>query len=141
MSKLAGDHVRVLVDGYELTGDSNHLSIRDARDQHDVTGFGDAAHHFINGQVQAPVTLNGFLTTTAEIGTHPVIQGAYAAGVPVSLEVLVGQNAAPTSGDPKYSGEFIIQSYTPKLETGGAVSFTAVLQPATGTAPAWGTVS
>ena len=30
MPKLAGDHVQVLVGGYELTGDSNRISINDS---------------------------------------------------------------------------------------------------------------
>jgi hypothetical protein len=52
----------------------------------------------------------------------------------------VGNNATPVSGDPQYSGEFYITSYTPMIETGGAVMFTATLQPALGTAPSWGVV-
>jgi len=42
---------------------------------------------------------------------------------------------APVANDPKYSGEFLIGSYRPRIMTGGAVMFTA-----TGDAPAWGTV-
>jgi len=41
MTKLAGDHVQILVGGYELTGDSNRLNINDSRDTFDVTAFGD----------------------------------------------------------------------------------------------------
>ncbi len=37
-----------------------------------VTGFGDAVHNVINGQLQAPVSLKGFLTTTDNTGTHTV---------------------------------------------------------------------
>jgi hypothetical protein len=144
---IAGDHVRVKMDDSGGTlrtfddGDISSVDLGLTNDQHDVTGFGDAAHNFVNGQLQAPVTLKGFLTTTANVGTHTVIQGAFAAGSTVTLEVEVGQNAAPTSGDPKYSGEFVVQSYKPVIETGGAVTFEAMLQPATGTAPVWGTVS
>ena len=56
------------------------------------------------------------------------------------LEVQVGDNAAPVANDPKYSGEFLIGSYRPQIMTGGAVMFTATLQPATGAAPEWGAV-
>jgi hypothetical protein len=144
---IAGDHITVKMDDSGGTlrtfddGDISSVDLGLTNDQHDVTGFGDDAHHFVNGQLQAPVTLKGFLTTTASIGTHTVIQGAFAAGATVTLEVEVGQNAAPTSGDPKYSGEFVVQSYKPVIETGGAVTFEAMLQPASGTAPVWGTVS
>jgi hypothetical protein len=143
---ISGDHVIVKLDDSGGTprqfddGDIVSVDLGQTFDQHDVAGFGDAAHKFINGQLQAPVSLRGFLTTTANVGTHPVIQGAFAAGAQVTLTVQVGQNAAPTGGDPEYEGEFYVGSYKPVLQTGGAVMFEARLQPAIGTAPAWGTV-
>jgi len=106
-----------------------------------VTGFGDAAKHSINGQMQAPVTLRGYVTTTPSTGTHPVINGAFQAGATVTLSVAVGDNTTPTSGDPEYSGEFVVTSYRPTLATGSAVTFEAMLVPATGTTPAWGTLT
>ncbi len=105
-----------------------------------MSGFGDAAHHVINGQLRAPVTLRGYVTTTATTGTHTVINGAFAAGSQVTLKVDVGNNAAPTTGDPEYSGEFYVASYVPAIENGKAVTFTAMLNPAQGTAPSWGTM-
>jgi hypothetical protein len=143
---LAGDHIVVRLDDSSGTlrtfanGDILSVDLPLTNDQHDVTGFGDAVHNFINGQLQAPVTIKGFVTTTALTGTHTVLRGAHAAGTQVTLEVQVGNNAAPITGDPKYSGEFVIESYTPMIETGKAVMFTARLKPATGTAPLWGTV-
>jgi hypothetical protein len=143
---IAGDHIVVKMDDSGGTlrtfaaGDINSVELGLTFDQHDVTGFGDGAHKFINGQLQAPVTLKGFVTTTALVGTHTVIAGALAAGSQVTLEVQVGQNAAPTTGDPKYTGEFLVQSYTPSIETGGAIGFTAMLQPVLSTAPAWGVI-
>jgi hypothetical protein len=59
----------------------------------------------------------------------------------VTLTVQVGQNVAPVSGDPEFEGEFVVESYKPTIENGGAIGFEAVLKPATGTAPAWGTVA
>jgi hypothetical protein len=59
----------------------------------------------------------------------------------VTLSVAVGDNTAPTTGDPEYTGEFIVTSYRPTLATGSAVTFEAQLVPATGTAPSWGTLS
>jgi len=83
--------------------------------QHDVSGFGQAVQNFINGQMKAPVTVKGYLTTTADIETHPVINGAYAVGSQVTLTVQVGQNAAPTSGDPEFEGEFVVAHLFPSL--------------------------
>jgi hypothetical protein len=143
---LAGDHVVVKVDDSSGTlrtfanGDITSVDLGLLFTQHDVTGMGDAAQHFLNGQLQAPVTLKGFVTTTATVGTHTVLNGAFVAGTTVSLEVQVGQNAAPTTGDPKFTGEFVIESYKPALATGAAMTFEAVLKPATGTAPSWGVI-
>ena len=143
---LAGDHVVVIMDDSSGTprqfadGDITSVDLGLTYAQHDVSGFGQAVQNVINGQMQAPVTIKGNLTTTANTGTHPVIKGAYQAGSQVTLTVKVGQNAAPQAGDPKYEGEFIVESYKPEIQTGGAIKFTATLKPATGTAPAWGTV-
>ena len=143
---LSGDNVIVKMDDSGGTlrtfadGDIRSVDLGLAYDQFDVTGFGDDVHQFINGQMRAPVTLQGYLTATATTGTHPVINGAFQSGNTVSLEVEVGNNATPTSGDPKYTGEFIVESYRPTITNGGAIMFTATLKPATGTAPAWGTV-
>jgi hypothetical protein len=143
---LAGDHIIVKMQDSGGTvrtfanGDITSVDLGLMYTQHDVTGFGDAAQHFINGQIQAPVTLKGFVTTTTNTGTHPVINGAFAAGSKVSLEVQVGNNATPIAGDPKFTGDFYVESYKPALATGSAVTFDAVLKPATGTAPSWSVV-
>jgi len=142
---LSGDYVVVKMDDSTATlrtfanGDIISVDPGETYDQFDVTGFGDLAHHVINGQIQAPVTIRGFLTTTASIGTHTVIKGAFAAGSQARFRVAVGNNATPVVGtDPEYSGLFYVQSYQPVVENGKAVMFTAKLVPATGTAPAWG---
>lgn len=121
-------------------GDIASVDIGNNLDEMDVSGFGQEVHSVIYGQINAAVTLRGYLTTTANIGTHTVIRDAYQQGKQVTLEVQIGSNAPPVAGDPKFSGEFLIESYRPMLETGKAVQFTATLKPATGTAPVWGTV-
>jgi hypothetical protein len=144
---ISGDNVIVKMDDSSGTlrtfddGDIISVDLGLKFDQFDVTGFGDDVHNMINGQLRAPVTLKGYLTTTATTGTHTVLKDVFAQGKQATLTVQVGQNAAPTTGDPEYSGEFIVSSYVPVLANGGAVTFTAQMVPATGTAPAWGSVS
>ena len=93
---LSGDHVIVKMDDSGGTlrqfadGDIRSIDLGQQYDQFDVTGFGDEAHQFINGQLQAPVTIEGYLTTESPGGTHTVIQGAFAAGSQVTLEVQGG---------------------------------------------------
>jgi len=145
---LAGDHIVVKLDDSAGTlrtfadGDIISVDLSLTNDQHDVTGFGNAAHNVINGQLQAPVTIKGYLTTTASVGTHTVINGAFVTGNQVTFRVAVGNNATPVVGvSPEFSGEFLVASYKPSIETGKAVMFEASLLPAIGTAPAWGVMA
>jgi len=147
MTALAGDHIVVKMTDNGSTertfadGDISSVDLGMTYTQHEVTGFGDAAKNFINGQLDAPVTIKGFLTTTASVGTHTVLNALFQNGTTTTLTVQVGQNTTPTSGDPEFEGDFIVESYKPTIETGGAITFEAMLKPASGTAPAWGTVS
>ncbi len=99
MPKLAGDHVQVLVDGYELTGDSNRISIDEARDLFDITAFGDEVHKFSPGQRMMALQHAGFMNS-GEAGSHPALQGAAVDGL---FSLYLGQNAAPAVGDPVFS--------------------------------------
>lgn len=99
MAKLAGDHLQVLVDGYELTGDSNRININEGRDLFDITAFGDAVHKFSPGQRTMALQHTGFMNS-AEGGSHPALQGAAVDGL---FSLYLGQNAAPTAGDPVFS--------------------------------------
>ena len=99
MTKLAGDHVQILVGGYELTGDSNRININDSRDMFDVTTFGDGVHSFMPGQRMMAVQHAGFLNSD-EARSHPVLSGNSVDGV---FSVYIGQNNDPVEGDPVYS--------------------------------------
>lgn len=119
---LAGDHVQVLVDGYELTGDVNNVSINDARDTHDVTTFGDAVHRFIPGQRVTSLVHAGYLNPQVA-RSHPVLKAASLQGV---VSVLLGQNTAPQTGDPTFSLMAIQGRYDSMQEKSKAVPFGAL---------------
>jgi hypothetical protein len=141
---LSADYIVVKMDDIQFAnGDIVSVDLGLWYDQQDVTGFGSAIHEVLNGLMRAPVTIRGYLTTTTSVGTHTVIQSAYAAGSQVSLEVQVGQNAPPQANDPMFTGEFLIASYKPVITMGGAVMFEAQLLPAVGSgddAPQWKTI-
>ncbi|MGJ3239907.1 MAG: hypothetical protein ACFE0Q_14440 [Anaerolineae bacterium] len=147
MAVSAGDHIVVKMDDNGGTlrtfedGDIISVNVPLTFKQHMVAGFGDDAEKYINGQLQSPVTIKGYLTTTSNTGTHTVLKDAFENGTQVTLTVQVGNNATPTTNDPEFEGEYIIESYKPILETGSAIQFEATLKPAIGTAPSWGTVS
>lgn len=134
MPALAGDHVQVLVAGYELTGDSNSLNISDKRDMYDVSAFGDAAHKFVPGRRAMSLDHAGYLNAAAA-GSHPVLRGATMDGV---VSVLLGQNAAAVVGDPMFSLFTLQGKYNAMTEVGKFVPFGAMFVNK-GTLGGWGT--
>lgn len=123
MTKLAGQHVQVLVDGYELTGDMNHISIPDARDVYDVTAFGDVVHKFIAGRRTVTLEHSGYMNADSA-RSHPALSGDAVEGI---ATVLLGQNAAPADGDPAYSLAIRQGKYSVIPKFGSFVSFSATL--------------
>ena len=121
MTKLAGDHVQVLVDGYELTGDHNKVSVPDTRDLYDVAAFGDAVHRFIPGRRTVTLEHAGYMNAAAA-RSHPVLNGLAVSGV---VSVLLGQNTAPAAGDPVYSLAIRQGKYGVVPEIGKYVPFNA----------------
>lgn len=122
MTKLAGDNVRVLVAGYELTGDSNRVVVNDQRDMYDVTSFASEVHKFIGGKRNANLDHSGYLNAVAA-ASHPVLKGATVNGV---VSVLLGQNADPTVGDPVYSLPVRQGRYASSVAVGNYIPFAAL---------------
>lgn len=121
MAKLAGDHVQVLTDGYELTGDLNRVAIADLRNMYDVTAFRDGVHKYIAGPPAASIEHIGYLNADAA-RSHPVLKDLAVEGV---ISVLVGQNADPAVGDPMYSLPVLQAHYGTAPALGGYVPFGA----------------
>ena len=132
---LAGDHIQVLVAGYELTGDSNRVTISDAYDMHDVTAFSDATHKFIQGQRAMSLEHLGYLNNAAA-GSHPVLKGNTLQG---AISVLLGQNAAPVVGNPVYSLYTLPGSYGTMPEVEKYIPFSAMFAN-TGDLGGWGVI-
>lgn len=125
MTKLAGDHVQVFVDGYDLTGDSNLITVTDIRDMYDVTAFQADVHTFVGGQRGVIVEHGGYMNVL-DARSHPALKGADLQGV---VSVILGQNATPVAGDPMYSVPIIQGQYKTALTRGGFVPFGARFAP------------
>ncbi|CAG0964554.1 hypothetical protein ANAEL_00824 [Anaerolineales bacterium] len=134
MPALAGDHVQVLVAGYELTGDSNSLNISDKRDMYDVSAFGDTTHKFVPGRRAMSLDHAGYLNMAAA-GSHPVLRGSAIDGV---VSVVLGQNAVAVLGDPMFSLFTLQGKYSAMTEAGKFVPFGAMFVNK-GTLGGWGT--
>lgn len=118
---LAGDHVAVLVDGYELTGDHNSISIDDSRKALCQTTFGDAVKNCIPGQRMMKLQHGGFMNAD-NARSHPALKGATLEGV---VSVLVGQNADPAVGDPVYCLKTLQSYYQVAPQFGEVIPFKA----------------
>lgn len=118
---LAGDHVQVLVGGYELTGDSNRIAPTDQRDMYDVTSFGDEVHKFLPGARTMSLDHAGYLNRD-EARSHPVLRDNTLDGI---VSVFLGQNAAPVVGDPVYSLAALQSKYGTLPEIAKFVPFNA----------------
>jgi hypothetical protein len=118
---LAGDHLQVLVDAYELTGDHNQITIDDSYKLLDATAFGMAAERYIQGQRSMSLSHKGYLNPEAA-ASHPVLKGIAVNGV---ISILMGQNAAPLLGDPVYNLLTQQEFYQTKPEIGQVIPFSA----------------
>lgn len=121
MAKLAGDHVQVLVGGYELTGDSNKLMFDDSYATFDQTTFGDEVVNYILGQRTMKVEHSGFMNAVAG-RSHPVLKGIDVNG---AISIIMGQNASPVVGDPMYSLLTQQEKYQAMPENGKVIPFNA----------------
>jgi hypothetical protein len=106
----------------------------------DVTAYSDGVINFTLGHPSAEVDLSGPLNNVATTGAHTIlgtIIDAPYSQASYTLTVQFGIRAAATTGDPEFEGEYLVSSYI----VNGDATWNAHLVPATGTAPAWGTVS
>lgn len=131
---LAGDHLQVLVDGYELTGDHNKVAIDDSRTLLEATSFGMSGQRFIAGQRLSKLQHSGYLNPDAA-SSHPVLKGIAINGV---VSILVGQNADPIVGDIAYMLLTQQELYQTKPEVGSVIPFSANFSPRGGNEAGWG---
>jgi hypothetical protein len=130
---LAGDHVQVLVGGYELTADHQSITINDKRETFDITTFGDAVHRFLPGRRASSLDHKGYMESAAA-RSHPVLKGVAVSGV---VSVLLGLNAAPVVGNPVYSLYVLQGKYQPTPEVNKVIPFAAAFA-TQGEAGGWG---
>jgi hypothetical protein len=112
----------------------------------DVTALINDIKQYLTGRGDAPITLGGpFDNTPAAVspaltGIHAIAPALNGKNIASTLTIQLGIRAAPTTGDPKFEGEFIVDKYSWNLDMNNA-AWQMTLKPAPGTtAPAFGTV-
>lgn len=145
MSARKGLFTKVLVDdsGGSPTDVSAQITETEgiplAYDEIEVGGFNSQVKSYVSGRADAPTTLKGALSAAL----HTIFTSWVGDDTDVrTVEFQYGNNAAPTTGDPKISGEYICTAYKVTAELDGKQGFEAKLAIAAGQAlPAYGTVS
>ena len=148
--KTNSKHIRVFVD--DTGGTVRHVSaavtnvtgVGLTHQETDVTGYSDGIINFTLGHPSSEIEITGPLDNTAAAaspthsGPHIVFSALNGNQAATStLTIQIGIRAAPVSGDPEFEGEYYCSSYV----VNGDGTYTARMVPASGTAPAWGTVS
>jgi hypothetical protein len=146
MAKLAGRFLKVLIDDSggtprDVSADIDSVEIPDEYGELDMTGFGEGSENSAPGMPSFPVEIAGMFNPAATTGLFTVLSGIVGGYTGRTVTVQVGNNAAPTTGDREFEGEFWLSklgiSATPKGKTVIKASFRVMGS----TAPAWGTVS
>lgn len=146
MAKLAGRFLKVYIDdssgaAQDVSNDIESVDIPDEYGELDVTGFGEGSDNSMPGMPSFPVEITGMFNPTATTGLFTVLKGIVGGYTARTLTVQVGQNAAPTTGDPEFEGEFWCSKMNVSATPKGKVALTASFRVSGSVAPAWGTVS
>jgi hypothetical protein len=147
MSKRIGKFVTVSIDdsggtARAVTNDITSVGgIETTYDEGEVGGYSQDKF-YLALRADAPLTIEGLFNPTATTGSHTVLNSIVGVNTSTfTVTIAIGDNAAPTTGDPEWEGEYRCMSYTPTFDLNAPATFTATLMPASSTLPAWGTVA
>lgn len=145
MAKLSGQFLTVQIDDSagvprDTSTDVESVDIPDEFGELDVTGFSDGAVNSIPGMPSFPVEVAGNFNPAATTGLFTVLNGIKGSTVSKTLDVRIGQGAAPIMGDPRFTGEFWLQKLNISATPQGKIGITASFRPMGAVAPTWGTV-
>lgn len=91
-------------------------------DTHDITTYGNTAHKYLAGLVDGKMTVTGFWDKTATVGSDTVISPLV--GDSDGVAFIYGPEGT-TTGNVKYSGTVILESYSQSAPVAEMVTFTA----------------
>jgi hypothetical protein len=104
----------------------------------EMTGVSEAVRNYLAGHSTTEGAAQFYLDDTATTGAHTVLKGMI--GKVGTLTIKYGSAAAPTTGDPVWSGEFLLVAAPIQL-AGNRPVIAARWVPGSGVAPTWDTIS
>jgi hypothetical protein len=108
-------------------------------DELEESGYGEDKKYMKGQGDSAPTLKVKFNSTTHALFTH-ASTGALGSDTARTLEFQFGNNAAPTGGDPKITGEFIVTSAEMENEKSGLRALNIKFAHANASVPTYGTV-
>jgi hypothetical protein len=143
-------YTRIYVDSADgtvrnITGSVNSIGgLGVTADQIDVSTFADSMKQYLNGLKDSALTMSGPFNDTAlavspaESGAHKVLAPLGGTNTATTVTIEIGSRAEPTSGDAKWSGEYLCD-YQVQGDL-GSLTWNAAYRPAFGTStPTWST--
>src|SRR3990170_2838536 len=134
MAKLNGQYLQVQIDDSgavlrDVSKDVNSVDIPDEYGELDATGFTDGAVRSIAGMPSFPVEIAGDFDATA-LSLYQVLKGIVGqSAVSKTLTIDVGQGALPTTGDPRFTGEFWCSKLNIAATPQGKLTIAASMRP------------
>lgn len=145
LTRFAGDHTNIYCDdsggSARLLESPREVDVEQDAPELDVTSFNDGVQPVVPGVPIASIAWRGHVDDAASTGDHTVLAGVAPGKKIVTLTVQLGQNAAPTTGDPEFEGEFYVLRYNIHADVGSPQTYEAYAKPADETALSWGTVT
>jgi len=120
---IYGKNANIFIKAYDLSGDSNRITLNIAIDTIDITGFGAKAKENKEGKYSWTLSEDGFWNS-AVYHSDPVIHSLIGAG----SQVVGIFPAGTTPGNLGYEGYGILTTYNPEAVIAGAVTFAAEFQ-------------
>jgi hypothetical protein len=119
---------------------SSISGIGESYEEADVTTLCDAIMTAIHGRKTVNLDASGPFNTTATTGAHNVVQPLNGDPDGATLTIAIGDNAAPTGGDPEFEVTNMgVFSYIVEA-SGGTPTASWTWRPLPGAAASWGTV-
>ncbi len=143
MAKLTGPYITVEIDKStvvkDVSADIESITIPDEWIEADMTGFGEGVEN------SAPVLPTMVLEIVGKMNPatdrlYDVAKANRGLRTGQTITIKIGQNAPPTTNDPKISGEFWQQKMSIGATPKSAIGMTLTYKPFGGTAPTIGVV-
>lgn len=110
MPKWHGKHTRVFVDGYDISGYTNSLSVETSADIVDVSAFSDEKKNYVVGLFDSQVMHDGFFEDTPAFGGHAVLSARLGSAVNMVASIGTFQGAPAFAGSAELEQSYSVAS-------------------------------